>query len=308
MKRILCLILSVGAIFGMFKTSYAKTGDILGYAKYTDISAYINHYPIKSYNINDYTAIVAEDLNNYGFDVVWDETNRTLSVTRGSTNTIEGTSNVYKYSYKAGQNSIAYVETDVVTYLNGQKVESFNIGGQTCIYIDALSVCGEVSWVPEARAIKLWISDLPVKDYAAVEEVPTIVMYSSDGRTIIVEKSEVEAYKAVGWYTEPVYTMCNGSYSGGGTQIPGSIYFIGQWHAIITNATANSMNLAFGQSESDYHIDNMILYRQENGSYYGIGYSTWGTSYITIYLETPQCISLTVSGDADQIGTKYLYK
>lgn len=171
MKRIinflLCIIM---AITSLSTVVFAKTGDVIGYAKYSDISAYINHYPIASYNINGYTAIVVEDLQRYGFNTEWDGVNRTLSVTRSTDKTISGTGTVYKYASKAGQNSFAYVETDIVTYVNGLPVESFNIDGRTCIYMDALAPYGEVVWAPEVRAIKLWISDLPMKDYAPLKD------------------------------------------------------------------------------------------------------------------------------------------
>lgn len=45
----------------------------IGKAVYSDIDAYINNHLIPSYNINDCTAIIAEDLNDYGFDVHYDE-------------------------------------------------------------------------------------------------------------------------------------------------------------------------------------------------------------------------------------------
>lgn len=39
-------------------------------------------------------------------------------------------------------------------------------------------------------------------------------MYAEDGRTTYAPKSEVEAYKGVGWYTEP-YTPSKTNYSSG---------------------------------------------------------------------------------------------
>ena len=38
-------------------------------------------------------------------------------------------------------------------------------------------------------------------------EEPVTIMYAPDSRTLIVKKLEVEAYKNVGWYEEPVITM-----------------------------------------------------------------------------------------------------
>ena len=271
-------MLSVSFIFGMFTTSYAKTGDIIGYAKYTDISAYINHYPITSYNINDYTAVVAEDLRNYGFNVEWNGDNRSLNIYRNySATAITPYGEVYKNSSKLGQNALPYLETDIATYVNGNKVESFNIDGKTIIFFEDLKPYGEVVWVPELRAIKMWITDLPTKDYAPIKEYPSVQIIA-------------------------------GNYNGGGISIPGSIDKIGQWNAYISKVTSNSINLSFGQSESDYYIDDMILYKQENGSYYGVGYSTWGRSNITIWVKSSNCISLTVSENADQTGTEYLYR
>lgn len=182
-------------------TLLADNGSVLGYAKYTDIAAYINHYPIASYNINGYTAIVAEDLQNYGFNVVWDGEARTLSVTRNEEATeIVPYGNIYRYSALAGTDSIPYIQTDIKTYVNGSFVDGFNIDGKTCIYIDSLAPYGEVAWVPEIRAIKLWIEELPMKGYEPLAEAPVTMMYAPDGRTIVVNNSEVEAYKNVGWY------------------------------------------------------------------------------------------------------------
>lgn len=38
--------------------------------------------------------------------------------------------------------------------------------------MNALIPYGEVVWVPEERALKMWINDLPTQAYAAVQEAP----------------------------------------------------------------------------------------------------------------------------------------
>lgn len=202
MKKIITVFLLISIILTAFiPTTLAGSGDIIGYARYTDISAYINHYPITSYNINDYTVVVAEELRNYGFDIAWDGNSRAISITRNSLATeIVPYSTVYKYSSLAGKEYVPYLETDIKTYVNGNFVESFNINGQTCIYIDSLAPYGEVAWVPEARAIKVRIEGLPMKEYEPLAEAPVTMMYAPDGRTLVVNNSEVEAYKNVGWF------------------------------------------------------------------------------------------------------------
>lgn len=46
----------------------------------TDIQAYLNGNPIRSYNIDGQTIIICEDLREFGYDVQWDETARTLTI------------------------------------------------------------------------------------------------------------------------------------------------------------------------------------------------------------------------------------
>ena len=59
----------------------AKPGDIIGDVYPTDIKTYFFDEEINSYNIGGKTVVVCEDLNWYfGFDVVWNEAERTLKV------------------------------------------------------------------------------------------------------------------------------------------------------------------------------------------------------------------------------------
>lgn len=61
---------------------YAYTPSINGKVMSIDIIAYINNTPLKSYNVQDKTFVIAEDLKRYGFDVTWNEKDRSLTVTR----------------------------------------------------------------------------------------------------------------------------------------------------------------------------------------------------------------------------------
>lgn len=47
----------------------------------TDIKTYLDGKEITSYNIGGQTAIVCEDMRNYGYDVVWSEADRSLKIT-----------------------------------------------------------------------------------------------------------------------------------------------------------------------------------------------------------------------------------
>ena len=58
----------------------AKTGTKLGVYYYTDIVTYLDNRVITGYNTNGRTWICAEDMRDYGYNVIWSETDRTLTV------------------------------------------------------------------------------------------------------------------------------------------------------------------------------------------------------------------------------------
>lgn len=257
----------------------AKTGDVIGSALHTDIVVYINNYAIPSYAVNGQSAIVAEDLRNFGFDVIWDNYSRSLTINRNSNPYVKPMQ--VEKGYKTGSHFTSILETDIKVWALGRKLTSYAINGYTMIPAEELTMFGTVTWKENERALKIELDNLEIREsMQAIEKVQTTIDYS----------------------------VFNGNYIGGGVYIPGERYAIGRWSAVLDNVTENSLNLNFGQSESDYSVS-MVLYRQENGSYYGKGYSTWDAmSYITIWLESPQTISLTVSGSADSVGTEKLYR
>lgn len=106
----------------------------------TDIRAFIDGYEIPSYNISDRLGVVAEDLRGYGFDVIWNAEARTLSVTKNDKGV---TSPIDMSTFDASSNaSLPVYETNIVTYIDGEEVESYNIGGYTIIYLRELERYG----------------------------------------------------------------------------------------------------------------------------------------------------------------------
>ncbi len=64
-------------------------GDDVGDVLATDIKAYVQGKPIRSMNIDGYTAVVAEDLRQYGFDVVWTPADRKVTIYNRPAKTLE---------------------------------------------------------------------------------------------------------------------------------------------------------------------------------------------------------------------------
>lgn len=119
-----------------------RSGDIIGNILSTNIRAFINGYEIPSYNIDDRLGVVAEDLANYGFDVVWDPETSTLNLSRNEHQKITPIAVPKKEEVISGIAVAPVLYTEIVTYLDGKEVRSFNIDGRTVIYFNELSAYG----------------------------------------------------------------------------------------------------------------------------------------------------------------------
>ncbi|SMP49925.1 SpoIID/LytB domain-containing protein [Anoxynatronum buryatiense] len=156
-----CLIMTISMIviltimLLMTNISHAMTvGTEIGEVLSTDILAVIDNKSIPSLNINGYTAIIVEDLRAYGFNVSWNEQERTLHVNRNSAQSITG--KPYEVSQtEPGKRLYPVLFTDIKTYLDGIEVVSFNIDGQTAIYFNQLKNYGNVGWSEQARVASL---------------------------------------------------------------------------------------------------------------------------------------------------------
>lgn len=78
-----------------------KPGDVAGRFYYTDIKTYLNGREIESYNIGGRTFIAAENMRDYGYDVVWNEENRVLSISKSR--------NFYVAKTELGDMSLLYI-------------------------------------------------------------------------------------------------------------------------------------------------------------------------------------------------------
>ena len=159
MKKLLSILLTL-TLFTPSVTAFAS--DILGNTIYTDIVTYINHYPIPSYNFNGNTLIAAEDLQNYGFNVFWNEYARTLTITRNNNNEIYPEYTFRPLEKQLGKKNFAITTTDVRVFTENYQYASYGgIDGKTLININDLTCIDNVSvvWVPEVKAVKIWVND-----------------------------------------------------------------------------------------------------------------------------------------------------
>ena len=162
MKKLIAIITAaVSALLMLTPVSAYNIGDYIGTVYHTDIVAYINNYAIPSYAANGTSVVVAEDLRNFGFDVIWNNDTRTLNISRNDEKTPAGMEFVKDGTPSMPFTSMLY--TDIVVYANGEKVSSYAINGYTMVPVESLTMLGEYEWVPDERALKMWVDGLDVR-------------------------------------------------------------------------------------------------------------------------------------------------
>ncbi len=172
---------SAAALALSFSSFAYNNGDIVNYVLYTDIITYIEGEAIQSYNIEGYTAIIVEDLESFGFDVEWDNETRTLTVVRDSSETVSSSYVPEENTHTVGSKASPVYYTDIVTYLDGIKVVSYNVGGRTIIYVDDLAALYKEAyvWDENARTLSLTLSDT-VNEDAEVSSEPVYQAAAGD--------------------------------------------------------------------------------------------------------------------------------
>lgn len=167
MKRVFALLISLSLL-----AVYAQAADrVVGTIYHTDIAAKIDGAYIPSYNISGSTGIVVEDLGDYGFDVRWEAEARELHAAPNA-DAFSADYTPVANTHRVGSVAGKVYATDIKTYLNGEEVPAYNIGGATVILMDALNRCGTVKWDAAAREISFisvqpWSETLYDVDYEA---------------------------------------------------------------------------------------------------------------------------------------------
>ncbi len=175
-------------------------GTPIGNVLETDIVARINGYAAQSFNIDNETAIIAEDLNNYGFDVTWNAQRRILAVNVNPGKALTPPPITPKTTGWIGRKVGTVLYTDIETYVGGTLVRSFNLGGKTAMIVDDLGRFGALAWIPEQRTIIVASRDSPERrgvrwtQVPADTDIPGEFVVASDGlyfRTVIENEQSI---------------------------------------------------------------------------------------------------------------------
>jgi hypothetical protein len=161
----------------------------------SDIKAYVDYTPINSYNIEGYTYIIAEELINYGFEVLWNNETRSLNINRVKLSTPLYTIELWNDSLDSIGKIYDIYPTDIKCFLDGRMVNSFNIGGKTVIQFDELEKYGGFSWDADSRIVSATIFQNELKN--ALDSIENKVVidnstgYSTDRYTGQVDENNI---------------------------------------------------------------------------------------------------------------------
>lgn len=163
--RTLLLACMAALCLALAPEAQASAPEIINYALYTDITATVDGHPLRSFNIDGSTAVVAEDLRGFGFWVLWDAEKRTLHISRALKDGEPETPEIWPawesapLTHRIGTRAKPVYATDIVTSAAGETLESFNIDGETLVWMEDLSPFGSVVWDAESRVISLTLGD-----------------------------------------------------------------------------------------------------------------------------------------------------
>ena len=206
MVKNLCIISAALTLSSFFVCSAyaANVGDVAGDVYSTDIVAYVDDMPIRSYNIGGKTAIPIEDLRSYGFDVEWNPEALTLSVSVNKKPSElpsfvpqrQTAGNIVGHTYYT--NIRSYFEGIEMINFQTNEPKVFNIGGTTCAVIEDIAVMqGSVGvetpiyssygmtyvWNEADRTIKLYTlrpGDVVTLPYGTAEIMDITTTYAAD--------------------------------------------------------------------------------------------------------------------------------
>ena len=273
------------------KDDAEKVGEVIGYTIYSDIVTKINGCDIPSYNVDGRTVVSTDDLSDFGFDDAWDEETRSINVFRNYDKT-EVTA-YYEAPYVSpeliGKRAHNVLRTDIMSYLNGQPVTSYNVAGETMICFEDLAAFGAVSYNEAERVLSLemeWLSNEKYNEY--INRRHSIYFESSsEGGYIRAMLNGAELW---------VKTVYEGEGSLSGTYVSGDRVYYG------THEGFYAADLYTGETiwRIEEDASNIVSFAETGNAVTILCAHSWGARHIAVNAEG----ELIYNGDyADEDGT-----
>ena len=180
-----CIIKAAVVASAVLLTAPAAYAEVIGEAVITDIGAFIDYLPISSYNVDGSTYIQAEDLRSYGFDVVWDESARTLDIIPNGSKPHsllnEEEISIEKSAISSGEHAFDIYATDITTRICGEEVTGCSLNGVMLIKLRDLERCAYISFDETYRTASAEVTRYTMEK--AYEAAPKNTLDLGDGMT-----------------------------------------------------------------------------------------------------------------------------
>ncbi len=116
----------------------AAIGTIMGDVLYTDIKTYFNDELINGINVDGYTAISARAFQGRGYTVTFDEATRRVDINRTDKQIEKIIEKPLSKNLKVGTVIGHILATDIVVYLDGQRMAAYNYDGYMVVMVPYL--------------------------------------------------------------------------------------------------------------------------------------------------------------------------
>lgn len=214
MKKRICVLFMSMALVANTVNVFAYRPQIIGSVLSTDIIAYIDKRPIRSYNYANSTYVLAEDLRNYGFEVVWNNQARTLNITLPENRTVKEISDAEKQALEKrepiGEKRYDVYKTDIQTLFDGAVMpsasvpSSINVDGKTLVLFSSLGkYFGKAEWSEQQRIANIYTKggQVPVETfstdfglkYQEIERLPLEQFYFSRSGTTLSKNPNINS-------------------------------------------------------------------------------------------------------------------
>jgi len=140
----------------------------------TDITAFVNGYLIESWNINGYTGVAVEDLENYGFDVRKNDTAKTYTITLPENEKeINAAYEVSPTRAPFGKFLMYCEPSEYLVFAGGRTpVQAYHVNGNTVVLLRDLGYLGVTEWNAEDRTSAFRIVEMWKPETEPWETVP----------------------------------------------------------------------------------------------------------------------------------------
>lgn len=171
-------------------------GTSLGVLEKGIAQAFINDYYIPSFSYDNASMIILSDLNYYGFDIIWDETNKKISIIENKNKARSALSEEEIKKREKNYIGKPLLYTNIAVYIGNRKIPCFLADNSTIIYINDLSIFGNLNWDGQNKIITLQTRDTDINDDLGVELVnQKVINYNEE--TIDLRMTHL-------WYDEKV--------------------------------------------------------------------------------------------------------